>query len=96
MKRGAYLINVGRGAHVDEAALIQAINDGQLSGACLDVFAQEPLDALSPLWNHPKVTITPHVASYWVDSGIDQVAELCRQVRSGNSIANLVDLKLGY
>src|SRR5262245_25720781 len=49
MKRGAYLINVGRGVHVDEVALINAIDDGQLSGACLDVFSTEPLSGYSPL-----------------------------------------------
>jgi glyoxylate/hydroxypyruvate reductase A len=96
MKRGAYLINAGRGAHVDEGALIRAIDDGQLSGACLDVFSTEPLDRHSPLWSHPKVTITPHVASYWLDSGIGQVAELCQQIRSGSAIAGLVDLQRGY
>jgi glyoxylate/hydroxypyruvate reductase len=96
MKRGAYLINVGRGAHLDELALVKALDDGQLSGACLDVFSTEPLASSSPLWTHPGVTITPHVASYWVDSGIGQVAELCEQVRSGSAITNLVDLERGY
>ena len=96
MKHGAYLINVGRGAHVDELALIRAIDEGQLSGACLDVFSAEPLDSASPLWTHPKVTVTPHVASYWVDSGIGQVAELCEQVRSEGAITNVVDLERGY
>ncbi len=96
MKRGAYLINVGRGAHVDEVALVKAIDDGQLSGACLDVFSTEPLASSSPLWSQRGVTITPHVASYSVDSGIGQVAELCEQVRSGSAITNLVDLERGY
>jgi len=96
MKRGAFLINAGRGAHLDERALIQAIDDGQLSGACLDVCAVEPLPMSSALWTHPGVTITPHVASYWVDSGIEQAADVCRQVRSGVEIKNLVDLNRGY
>ena len=96
MKTGAFVINVGRGAHLDEQALTRAIDDGKLSGACLDVFAVEPLPASSILWTHPRVTITPHVASYWVDSGIEQVAEVCRQVRSGSEITNLVDLGRGY
>ena len=86
----------GTGAHLDEQALIRAIDDGKLSGACLDVFAVEPLPASSILWTHPRVTITPHVASYWVDSGIEQTAEVCRQVRSGIEITNLVDLGRGY
>jgi glyoxylate/hydroxypyruvate reductase len=96
MKRGAYLINVGRGAHVDEAALLDALDSGQLSGACLDVFPAEPLDVSSRLWSHPKVTVTPHVASYWVDSGIGQVAELCEEVRSCKPISDIVDIERGY
>jgi glyoxylate/hydroxypyruvate reductase A len=96
MKREAFVISVGRGAHLDERALIRAIDDGHLSGACLDVFAVEPLPASSPLWTHPRVTITPHVASYWIDSGIEQAAQVCRQVRSGVEITNLVDLNRGY
>ena len=96
MKNGAFVISIGRGAHLDEHALIRAIDDGQLSGACLDVFAVEPLPVTSPLWTHPRVTITPHVASYWVDSGIEQAAEVCRHVRSGAEITNLVDLSRGY
>jgi glyoxylate/hydroxypyruvate reductase len=96
MKRGAYLVNVGRGAHVIEADLIRALDDGQLSGACLDVFEHEPLEASSPLWRHPKVTITPHVASFWVDSGIDQAADLCGQVARGEPLSNRVDLAQGY
>jgi glyoxylate/hydroxypyruvate reductase A len=96
MKKGAFVINVGRGAHLDEEALIRAIDDGMLSGACLDVFSVEPLAISSPLWTHPRVTITPHVASYWVDSGIDQAAEVCQQVKSGVEISNLVDLNRGY
>jgi glyoxylate/hydroxypyruvate reductase len=96
MKRGAYLVNVGRGAHVNEADLLRALEDGQLSGACLDVFEREPLVVSSPLWSHPKVTITPHVASFWVDSGIDQAADLCGQVARGEALANAIDLEKGY
>ena len=96
MKRGAYLVNVGRGAHVEEADLIRALDDGQLSGVCLDVFEREPLVASSPLWGHPKVTITPHVASFWVDSGIDQAADLCGQVASREPLSNRIDLERGY
>ncbi|TIX44430.1 MAG: glyoxylate/hydroxypyruvate reductase A, partial [Mesorhizobium sp.] len=88
MKRGAYLVNVARGAHVKEADLIRALDEDQLSGACLDVFQREPLEASSLLWNHPKVTITPHVASFWVDSGIDQAADLCGQVARGEPLSN--------
>jgi phosphoglycerate dehydrogenase-like enzyme len=57
---GAYLINIGRGALLDEAALPEALDRGHLSGAALDVFETEPLPSSSPLWAHPKVTMSPH------------------------------------
>jgi glyoxylate/hydroxypyruvate reductase A len=62
VRRGCHLINVGRGGVVDEAALLAALDSGQLSHASLDVFAQEPLQAAHPFWTHPKVTMTPHIA----------------------------------
>jgi D-2-hydroxyacid dehydrogenase (NADP+) len=65
---GSYLINVGRGALVDETAIVPALDAGHLRGAALDVFEVEPLPTESPLWNHPKVTISPHI------SGITSVA----------------------
>jgi phosphoglycerate dehydrogenase-like enzyme len=60
--RGGWLVNVGRGAVIDEAALISAMRDGVLAGAALDVFEQEPLPADSPLWDLPGVVISPHMA----------------------------------
>ncbi len=62
MKPDAYLINVGRGAQVDEAALASALRNRQIAGAALDVFECEPLPADSPLWNAPNLLITPHTA----------------------------------
>jgi phosphoglycerate dehydrogenase-like enzyme len=59
---GLYLMNAGRGAVIDEAALPEALDRGWIRGAALDVFEREPLPADSPLWSHPKVTISPHVS----------------------------------
>lgn len=57
------MIHLGRGGQVDEAALIDALDRGHLSGASLDVFDSEPLPPEHPIWTHPKVFVTPHVAS---------------------------------
>lgn len=63
LPQDAFVINVARGAHLIEADLIAALDSGHLSGAALDVFQEEPLPPESPLWSHPKVTVTPHVAA---------------------------------
>jgi phosphoglycerate dehydrogenase-like enzyme len=64
MKPAAYLVNVARGGVVDESALIAALENGKIAGAALDVFAQEPLPADSPLWKTKNVTIFSHLGGY--------------------------------
>ena len=60
IKKGCILVNISRGAVVEETALIKALKDGVLGGACLDVFEKEPLQKDSPLWNFENVIVTPH------------------------------------
>lgn len=77
LPKGAVVINVARGGHLIEADLLAALDNGHLAGAVLDVFETEPLPPQSPLWGHPKVTVTPHI------SGISQPAVVLDFVRSG-------------
>jgi glyoxylate/hydroxypyruvate reductase A len=97
LPRGAYLINVARGAHLVEADLIAALDSGRLAGATLDVFREEPLPAANPLWRHPKVLITPHVASYASPlTAAEGVAENIRRARAGQPLLHQVDRARGY
>ncbi|HEY3367566.1 MAG TPA: D-2-hydroxyacid dehydrogenase [Symbiobacteriaceae bacterium] len=99
MKPTAYLINVARGAVVDEPALIQALQEGRIAGAGLDVTVQEPLPAESPLWSLPNVLLTPHVAGgspRVMDRVLDLVAENLVRLADGQPLLNLVDKRRGY
>ena len=79
LKPGAWLVNVARGQLVDEAALVAALESGALSGAALDVFAQEPLPAESPLWRAPNLLITPHTSGFRHGHWDDAVRRVHRQ-----------------
>ncbi len=92
-----YLINVSRGEVQVEEDIIEAINNGKLSGAFLDVFEEEPLPKDSPLWSHPKVKITPHIASLsYSDEGVRQVMENYERLNKNKTLLNLVDRKKMY
>jgi glyoxylate/hydroxypyruvate reductase A len=96
-RRGAYLVSVGRGRHLVESDLLDALADGRLSGACLDVFATEPLPSDHPFWDHPAITITPHVASLTNPASVaEQIADNYRRMSSGEELLNRVDLGRGY
>lgn len=97
MKKGAYFINGGRGKQVVEADLLTAIRAGHLDGACLDVFAEEPLPPQHPFWQEPAITIWPHVAAQTnPDTAADQVAAAIRAAATGAPLSNLVDKSRGY
>lgn len=97
MRPDAWLINVGRGSLVDEAALVTALRDGALGGAILDVFEQEPLPADSPLWSIDNVVITPHVAAESFPEDIAEIfAENWRRYLSGDPLLYQVDFQRGY
>jgi phosphoglycerate dehydrogenase-like enzyme len=99
MRRDAILINLGRGALVDERALVAALENGTIAGAALDVFEHEPLDAESPLWGMPNVIVTPHVSGfgplYW-ERAAELFARNLRAFLDGRPLENVVDKKAGY
>jgi phosphoglycerate dehydrogenase-like enzyme len=99
LKRGAVLINVARGAIVDEPALIDALRTGHLRGAALDVFAREPLPAESPLWEMPNVLICPHSASTATTENGKIVGLFCENLRrylAGEPLRNVLNKDLLY
>jgi phosphoglycerate dehydrogenase-like enzyme len=99
MRPNAVLINIARGGLVDEPALIQALQDGRIRGAALDVFAQEPLPASSPLWAMPNVLITPHLAGanpHYNQRATELFCDNLRRFLAGAPLRNRVDPQRGY
>jgi len=97
LPKGAFLINAGRGPHLNETDLLAALDDGRVAHATLDVFATEPLPADHPFWSHPKIDVTPHIASITqVDTGVDALLKSIAQVRAGEPLENVVDPARGY
>ncbi|AHG18364.1 bifunctional glyoxylate/hydroxypyruvate reductase A [Chania multitudinisentens RB-25] len=94
---GAYLLNLARGAHLVENDLLQALEQGQMAAATLDVFANEPLPPTHPLWRHPRVTITPHIAAITLpEQAMDQIAANIVALETGQSPTGVVDIQRGY
>jgi glyoxylate/hydroxypyruvate reductase A len=97
LPRGAYFINVGRGAHVAEADLLMAIHSGQLAGATLDVFRNEPLPVQHPFWDEPRIMITPHIAAATlVPESAQQMAIKMRAFENNEPVQDIVDPSRGY
>lgn len=97
LPKNAFVINVGRGEHLVEKELLQFIADGHLSGASLDVFAEEPLPPTNALWNHPRINITPHIASLTdPDSVAPQIVDNYYRMKEGKPLMNVVSIEKGY
>ncbi len=94
---GAGLVNAGRGAHLVEQDLIPALDSGQLSGAALDVFGEEPLPPGHPFWHHPRILVTPHIAGTTNPAtAAPIVLDTIRRFETGQPLLNQVDPALGY
>ena len=99
MKSTAYFLNLGRGALVDEPAMIKALEGGVVAGAGLDVFAEEPLPAASPLWGMENVLVSPHMSGDFRGCDTDMAdvfIENFRRFRAGEPLVNVVDKRLGF
>lgn len=97
LPKGAYLINAARGGHLVEPDLLAALGSGQIAGATLDVFSQEPLPGDHPFWRDPRITITPHVASdTHARTAAKSLAASIRRIEAGESPDHVVDFERGY
>lgn len=97
LPRGAALINVGRGAHLDQQALLDALDSGHLSAAVLDVCVPEPLPAPHPFWRHPRILMTPHIASMTQpETAALVVLDNIARHRNGEPLLGVIDRFKGY
>jgi phosphoglycerate dehydrogenase-like enzyme len=99
MRPSAVVINVGRGPVIDQAALVQALREGRIRGAGLDVFETEPLPAGDPLWQMPNVLVSPHTADHtrdWIDDAMRFFLRQYERFRRDEPLENVVNKRLGY
>jgi glyoxylate/hydroxypyruvate reductase A len=97
LRKDGCLINLARGGHVVIADLLEALDSGHLAHAYLDVFEPEPLPIESPLWRHPGITLTPHIAALSEPrTSVGKVAENIERIRHGEKPLNTVDFAAGY
>lgn len=99
MKKNAFLINIARGQVIDEAALLEALREGRIGGAGLDVFDNEPLPADHPLWSFDNVIITPHCAAlspYYLDRAVALIADNIARFLQGREMVNVIDKQKGF
>ncbi|MDR6469199.1 glyoxylate/hydroxypyruvate reductase A [Paraburkholderia graminis] len=97
LARGAYLINVARGAHLVEADLLDALASGQLAAATLDVFQEEPLPPDHPFWQEPRITVTPHMSALTLrEESVAQIAQKMLVLDRGEAVGGMVNIERGY
>ena len=97
LPRGACLVNAARGGHLVEQDLLQALDDRQISAAVLDVLAEEPPESDHPFWNHPRILMTPHMASNTsTQFGGRALLENVLRHRRGEPMIGVVHRELGY
>jgi phosphoglycerate dehydrogenase-like enzyme len=99
LPRGAWLVNIGRGAVVDEPALVETLRDGRIAGAALDVFATEPLPPEHPLWAMSNVIVSPHIggdAPGWLEWFSGSFLDELERFIAGRPFKNVVDKRRGY
>lgn len=97
LAHGAYLVNVARGTHVNEQDLLDALANGTLAAAMLDVFRTEPLPPEHPFWREPRITITPHSAALTLrHEAVAQIADKIAALSRGETVSGIVDVKRGY
>ena len=99
MKPDARFLNLGRGESVDERALISSLEQGNIAGAMLDVFNNEPLEPSDPIWDAPNIFISPHTSSYYAEYEEDmanQFLDNFARFKAGKPLKNVVDKDLGF
>lgn len=93
----SYLMNLARGVHLVEPDLLKALDSGKLKGAMLDVYSREPLPAESPLWAHPRVAMTPHVAAVTRPAeAVAYISHTISEMEKGNPVTGQIDRQRGY
>jgi len=97
LQRGAWLVNVARGAHVVEADLLALVQEGHIAGATLDVFQDEPLPPQHPFWQEPRIAITPHISALTLrEESVRQIVEKIKAIECGKAVTGVVDRMKGY
>lgn len=101
LKKGAFIVNVGRGNCIDQDAIITALNNGHLGGAALDVFREEPIPEYDPAWNTPGLLVTPHCSgkmtmAFTRDTLVDTFCENLKRFHNGTPMLHMVNKSLGY